>query len=188
MYYFMVTDYLYQEKVRWHTAAVLFLCCSLTTGKPLADNYCDINVSNIFAEYLAVIELAPTEVVYVCPGGQLNITCKTNASYMEWNVSVPQYNRSSRVVLSRFGTPQRTVQLWIDESTIFNISKHFDENLTLPLVSVMFANDVTLPINGTSIFCTEYQNLDSNLEVWITETLSTTLHIIGPGAPNYGRL
>ena len=83
---------------------------------------------------------------------------------------------------------KKTVQLWIDESNIFSISKHFDENLTLPLVSVMFANNVTLPINGTSIFCTEYQNLDSNLEVWITETLSTTLHIIESGAPNYGRL
>ena len=55
--------------------------------------------------YLAVIELVPVEVVYVCSGGHahLNTTCKTNASYMEWNVTVPQYQRPIREVFSRFG-------------------------------------------------------------------------------------
>ena len=47
------------------------------------------------------------------------------------------------MLLSHFGTPRRTVQLWIDESNIFNISKLFDEDLTLPLVSVMFSDNVT---------------------------------------------
>ena len=106
---------------------------------------------------------------------------------MEWNVTVPQYQRSSREVLSRFGTTQRTVQLRIDESNIFNISKLFDESLTLPLASVMFSDNVTDSINGTLISCMEYQNLDSKLEVWIMETLSTRLHIIEPGVLNYCR-
>ena len=29
----------------------------------------------------------------------------------------------------------------------------------------MISNNVTVPINGTLITCTEYQNLDSNLEI-----------------------
>ena len=76
-------------------------------------------------EYLAVIELVSVEVVCVCSGGHahLNTMCKTIASYMEWNVTVAQYQRPIREVFSRFGTPERTVQPWIYESNILNISK-----------------------------------------------------------------
>ena len=50
--------------------------------------------------------------------------------------------------------------------TFQNYNNYYDENLTLPLVSVMIPNNVTVPINGTLITCTEYQNLDSNLEIY----------------------
>ena len=186
MYFFY---YLHQDTAKWHAVAMLFLYCSLTKGKPLVDNFITVMlVIYVFAEYLAIIELVPAEVVYICPGGQLDITCKTNATFIEWNVTVPQYQRSSRYVLSSFGTPQSIGRLRIDESNIFSVSKLFDENLTLPLASVMFSDSVTDPINGTLITCTDYHSLDSNLDVWITETLSTRLHIIEPGAPSYGRL
>ena len=68
---------------------------------------------------LAVIDLVPAEVVHVCPGGQLNLTCKTNESYMEWNVTLSQYQRLSRYILSRSGISQSIVQIRIDESNIY---------------------------------------------------------------------
>ena len=42
---------------------------------------------------IAVVDLIP-EMVYVCPGGQLNLTCKSNATLIRWNVTVPQYQRA----------------------------------------------------------------------------------------------
>ena len=115
--------------------------------------------------------------------------CKTNATFIEWNVTVSQYQRSTRYILSRFGISQHIAWILIDESNVFNISKVFDENLTLPLISVMFSDNVTASINESLIIvhCTEYYNLNSNLDIWIMNTLTTRLHIIEPEAPNYCR-
>ena len=179
---------LHQDTAKQHIAATLLLyllSCSITKG----NFYNDIIVIIIISlKYLlAVIDLVPAEVVHVCPGGQLNLTCKTNESYMEWNVTLSQYQRLSRHILSRSGISQSIVQIWIDESNIFNISGVIDESLALPLVSVMFSDNVTASINGTLISCTEVYNLNLNSDIWIKNTLTTRLHIIERRAPNYCR-
>lgn len=70
------------------------------------------------------------------------------------------------------------------DGSIFNISKTSDETMTLPLISMMLSDNVTTSINGTLISCTEYYTY---LDVWMMNALTTRLHIIEPGAPNYGR-
>ena len=133
---------------------------------------------------IAAVDLTPAKVVYVCPGGQLNLTCKSNASFIEWNVTVPQYQWSLTRLLSNIGTAHSILPIWINESTIFNISKMFNETMTLPLISMMFSNNVTTSINGTLIRCTEYY---MHLDVWMMNTITTRLHIIEPGTHNHGR-
>ena len=54
--------------------------------------------------------------------------------------------------------------------------------MTLPLISMMLSYNVTTSINETLISCTEYYIY---LDVWMMNTLTTRLHIIEPGAPNY---
>ena len=67
-------------------------------------------------------------------------------------------------------------------SIFFNITrKLYHETLTLPLVSMMFSDNETL------IHCTENYNFNLNSDIWIMNTLTTRLHIIEPGTPNYGR-
>ena len=104
---------------------------------------------------------------------------------MRWSVLAPQYDGEWTRTLSDIGMAQSTTPIWIDESTILNISRILDETLALPLVSMMLSDNVTPSINGTSIRCTEYHNLHSDL--WIANTLTTRLYIIERGAPNYSR-
>ena len=84
------------------------------------------------------------------------------------------------------GTAHSLPPIWIDEATIFNISRTLDEAMTLPLKSVMFSNNVMVTINGTLISCTEYYNI-MYLDVWMMNTLTTRLHIIEPGTHNHSR-
>ena len=122
--------------------------------------------------------------VYACPGGQLNVTCKSNASLIRWNVTVPQYRKLWIRGLSYIGAARRTTPIQIDETTVINISRTLDVTLALPLISVMLSDNVTASINGTSISCTE---LYMYMDVWVMNKLTTRLHVIEPGAPNYSR-
>ena len=112
----------------------------------------------------------------------MNVTCKSNASFIRWNVTVPQYQQSWSRVLSYIGRVRRTTPLQIDETTVINISRTLDETLALPLISVMLSDNVTASINGTSISCTE---LYTYMDVWVMNKLTTRLHVIEPGAPKY---
>ena len=140
----------------------------------------------VMLNILAVIELVPAEVVYVCPGGQLKVTCKSNSSLIEWNVTVPLYQRSWIRTLSYIGTAQRTTPIQIDETTMFNISRSLDETMPLPLISVILSDNVTASVNKTIISCTGYDNLFNEL---IMNTLTTQVHIIDsePRVPNFSR-
>ena len=99
--------------------------------------------------------------IYICPGGQLNVTCKSNVSLIRWNVTVPQYQQLWSRDLSYTGTARTTTPLQMDETIVINISRTLDETLALPLISVMLSDNVTASINGTSISWTElYMYMD----------------------------
>lgn len=118
--------------------------------------------------FTAVITLSPSGVAHVCPGGRLVLICSTNASLMQWSVTVPRYDTTETRLLQYSGTAQRTTPIMIGLIT-FNISRMLDESLTLPLVSTIISNGVTTDVNGTVVICTE---------VGANTQLMTSIHII----------
>ena len=121
--------------------------------------------------------MEPSEVAYVCPGGQLTLTCNANASFLEWSVTVPHYQITKTRLLSNTGTAKRRAPIIIN-STTFNITRNIDESLNLPLISMISTDNVTARLNGTVIGCSEI--LIGEIDMIIT--LSTSIHIINDGA------
>ena len=115
------------------------------------------------------------------PWRETEVTCKTNSSYIEWNVTSPPYKWSWTQFLSL-----NTVVSPIFMNQYFWTSQMSGENMTFSPVSMIRSDNVTTFINGTIISCTEYYYIDS--DVWTANTLTTMLHILESEAPNYSRL
>ena len=105
----------------------------------------------------------------MCLGGRLELTCSTNASLMQWSVTVPRYELTETRRLQYSGTARRATSIIIGSIT-FNISRTLDESMALPLISTIITNSVTTDINGTLVNCSE---LGTNTQ------LTTRIHIIG---------
>ena len=71
---------IHQDTPKQHLASYVFLVSYSHTEDKQHTDY-SITMIYIYND-LAVIELTPAEVVYICPGGQLNLICKTNSSFM----------------------------------------------------------------------------------------------------------
>ena len=103
----------------------------------------------------------------MCGGDQLELTCNTTGSLLEWRLTVPNVARLYRIgITSDGGTAKETTQLQINTTTItFSRITNVNE---VPLLSMLLINSVNASLNGTEVIC---ENIDSS------ESASTTIII-----------
>ena len=94
--------------------------------------------------------------VTVCPGGQLLLTCeRMSGSILHWVFSIPHNVMASaatpRIVPSQGVLLSPEFRIGFTE---FNISRTSGS----PLTSQLLISNVTTEINGSTIYCSEYDN------------------------------
>ena len=101
--------------------------------------------------HAGVFDLVPSEDVFLCPGQQLELNCATTDSdFLQWNVTIPQFNISEQRTISSSNTVGSVASLNIN-SFIFT----FEIPSRSPLTSRLFIDPVVAALNGTTIMCTE---------------------------------
>ena len=90
--------------------------------------------------------------LYVCPGRALNVKCSTSADLLQWNVTIPTYQRTWTRELSRVGKARTSEQI-STSLTSLNVTRTLNNSLTLPLVSKIIADNVATDLNETEIVC-----------------------------------
>ena len=98
----------------------------------------------------------------VCSGDQLELTCTTSGSILEWAFVLIPENAAARTYTK--GLTQTPEPLLID-SVKFTFSRLSPPN-KLPLISTLVINFVSVDLNGTEMNCTDVQ---------ISETVSTII-------------
>ena len=92
----------------------------------------------------------------MCLGGALNVKCSTSADKLEWNVTIPYYEKLWSRTLSYIGTAEMATPITDSMNTTVNlhISRSLNETLALPLISILSTRTVTVELNKTVIICT----------------------------------
>ena len=100
------------------------------------------------------ITLSSLGMVSVCPGGQVLLTCeRISGSILYWTVSVPHPMATTRerIVTSRGVILSPEYRIGFTE---FNITRTSES----PLISQLLINNMTIEINGSTIYCSEDGN------------------------------
>ena len=111
------------------------------------------------------------EVVYLCPGEQISITCSTNNTFLGWDIELnfSQYGYYIRRYVSMYDSMSYYSSLLIRD-TIVNFTKN-SERGALPLISTLIINNASANLNGTVINCT-------GLGVYTERISVTVIHVI----------
>ena len=107
-------------------------------------------------------------------GGELSLTCIINASFVQWNITIPHYNQGPTSITYLFSTNRVTniAETFTINETDLGISKTSDRG-ALPLVSTLSITNVSIGLNGTLIQCMEVDGtMDPTLKLF-----STTINI-----------
>ena len=103
------------------------------------------------------IILSPLGMVSVCPGGQVLLTCeRISGSFLYWTVSVPHLDVRRKSTVGNQGhilAPEYKIGY-----TEFNITRISQS----PLSSQMLINNVTTWMNGSTIYCSEDRNSETD--------------------------
>ena len=151
-----------------------------------------INFNNVTTRhtrtFIAVVDLEPSGVLYVCHGGAMSVTCRTSADLLQWNVTLrhPSPQRMfERTLSANFGTI-RMEQPIITNLTTLSISRSLDNSSHLPLISTISTDNVTTDLNGTVITCSGISMMmelpaTDNVEVIILTGMRNIRNIINNG-------
>ena len=120
------------------------------------------------------MSLLSDRIVSVCPGGDLNFTCTTNLTFIEWTVAI--YNSTSQSTVSRTRLLSSTGQFdpllnIIPANRTFIIARKSSE----PFVTALSVQGVAADLNGTTVNCTDIGR-SSQAE---SSTSVTAIHVIG---------
>ena len=100
------------------------------------------------------ITLSPFGMVSVCPGGQVLLTCeRMSGSFLYWNVSVPH-----QATLTRERIVSSQGDILLPEFNIGFTEFSITRTSGSPLISQLLISNVTIEINGLSIYCSEDSN------------------------------
>ena len=92
--------------------------------------------------------------VSVCPGGQLLLTCERISGFiLYWDISVPRPAKTQGIIVPASPGVLLSPDFKIGV-TEFNITRMSDS----PLTSQLLISNVTIEINGSSIYCSEDGN------------------------------
>ena len=123
--------------------------------------------------HAGAVTLSPRERAPVCSGGQLELTCTTTGSHLEWRLSVILENEAtptevSRIFASSDSASDATVPPLMVNSTVFDFSRTSARN-SLPVESRLLVGPVGNYLNGTVINCDDLES---------SESLSTAIIIV----------
>ena len=115
-----------------------------------------------------------TDVVSICLGGELSLTCIINASFLQWNINIPHYNQGQTSITRLFSTNRVTniAETFTINETDFGISKTSDRG-AVTLVSTLSITNVSVGLNGTLIQCME---VDGTMNPTL-KLFSTTINV-----------
>jgi hypothetical protein len=122
--------------------------------------YYKINLIIINYLLIAIIDLEPSGVLYVCHGGAMSVTCSTSADLLHWNVALlhPSPQRTFERILTYIGTIRMETPIMTNLTTL-RITRSLDSSSSLPLVSTITTENVTTDLNGTMITCSGMLNM-----------------------------
>ena len=78
--------------------------------------------------------------------------CNTNATSLRWNITVPLVQNGIASVIVSHTQTRMISPIRINSDTSLTISRR-STNATLPLMSTLSANNVTIDLNGTNVEC-----------------------------------
>ena len=112
-------------------------------------------------------------IALVCSGKQLTLECQSSLRdevYLGWDVYVPYHNKQYSKVYSNNGR-RDTLSSEIEPMVTLMFDRT-SESGSLPLVSQLLINNVSVNLNGTRINCTE-RAIDNNIII-----IQAIIHII----------
>ena len=118
--------------------------------------------------------LSPSGVARVCSGEELAITCSTDRSFLEWNVTIVSPESEQNVSRSRLISSVGSIDPLRINMRTFNISRTTNalDGSSASLQSIIVIT-VTVDLNGTVVRCTD---IGSSLAE--KSTSAVTVHVI----------
>ena len=121
--------------------------------------------------YTGTVRISPPEKASVCREQQLELTCTTTGSFLQWSFSlIPEGETTTRrysFTLTSLNPTNQAQQLRVN-STIFTFVRNSAANSS-PLISRLVINGTNDHLNQTVVTC---------LDVEASESDSTTINII----------
>ena len=113
--------------------------------------------------------LTPSNMVSVCSGEQLSLTCSINqSSYLRWTIQIPHIvDTIVKTVAVDFLIGQAGSAVAIDSTTDIRFFKNSAID-ALPLESILLINNIPAAFNGTRINCIEYGTTGISSELTIS--------------------
>ena len=100
----------------------------------------------------------------VCPGGQVLLTCeRISGSFIHWTVSIPSLAMTRETIVADQGFFLQFNGLHFTEFNVTRISGS-------PLISQLLINNVTIEINGSTIYCSKDGNVNGAPMITINVT------------------
>ena len=119
--------------------------------------------------YSGAAIISPPGLAPVCDGDQLELTCTTTGSQLEWRFNVIRGNTTTATEFSRIisavGSASDAISLLVINSITFRFSRTSVED-SLPVMSRLLIGYVSRSLNGTVINCED---------VGMSEVSSTTV-------------
>ena len=109
----------------------------------------------------------------MCPGGDITFECRTNNSFLKWNITT--YDADGNLNVTRDRVVSSSGQV-VNSQPINNLSlsiARISDIGSLPLISTLMVPYVTAAINGATVNCTE---VGSSIEE--AATMVTTIQVI----------
>ena len=127
--------------------------------------------------------ISPPGLAPVCDGDQLELTCTTTGSHLEWRFKAIRRNATtatefSRIMLATGSASDAMTQLVIN-SIVFSFSRTSAED-SLPVMSRLLITSVSISLNGTVINCEDLGTSEvssSTVVVRETDSLQGILYI-----------
>ena len=120
------------------------------------------------------VMISPPGVAPVCDGDQLELTCTTTGSLLEWRFNVIRGNATTATEFSRIilatGSASNAMSLLVVNSIMFRFSRTSVED-SLPVMTRLLINPVSRSLNGTVINCEDVGTSEvSSTTVIVRET------------------
>ena len=106
------------------------------------------------------VMISPPGMASVCSGDQLELTCTTSGSILEWAFVLIPENAAPRTYTRGLTIDTQAPEPLLINSIRFTFSRLSRPN-TLPLISILVINPVSVGLNGTEVNCTDVQTSDT---------------------------